>query len=84
MRKFIIQLQTKSFVEKCVEKMDLAFVVDASASICGKTVTTCKNWEYNVKFVTDIASRFQIGPNATQVALLLFSTTTRVKFHLNR
>lgn len=74
----------KSFVEKCAEKIDLVFVMDASASICGKTVSTCKNWEYGVKFVVDLASRFLIGPDATQVALLVFSTTTRVKFNLNR
>lgn len=84
MRKFVCHLQTKFVVEKCEEKIDLAFVVDGSASICGKSVTTCKNWDNNVKFVIDVASRFLIGPDATQVALVTFSTTARQIFNFNR
>lgn len=62
-------------------KIDLAFIVDASTSICGETV--CKNWEFNLEFIRNVISDMIIGPDDTRVAITTFADNAVLTFYLD-
>jgi len=61
--------------------LDLNFVLDSSGSINYKDAT---NWDKTRQFVANLTSRFTIGPNAVQVALVLFGDHAAVEWNLTR
>ena len=57
--------------------MDLVFVTDQSGSV---------GWQNNriaLNFISNVIDFFTIGPNATQVGLVTYSTVAKVRFDLN-
>lgn len=66
---------------KCQNRIDLAFVVDVSSSICGKT--KCNYWNSNIAFIRSIIDSLVIGPFASQVAVITFANYAQVTFYLN-
>ena len=61
--------------------LDLSFAVDSSGSINYKDPT---NWDKSLQFVANITNSFDIGPDDTQVAFVVFSTTAEVEWDLTR
>lgn len=57
--------------------IDLAFVLDSSGSV-GET-----NFRLERDFVSNIVLRFEVGPEATQVAVISYSGFAVVNFQLN-
>ncbi len=68
--------------------IDLAFVVDASGSICENDQTfdnvqnTCENWRSVLQFIRDAVSELTIGPSNAQVALIVYSNNAVVEWPL--
>lgn len=61
----------------CKATVDLAFIVDSSGSI-GR-----RRWPQMLKFVKDVISKFNVGPDGTRVAVLAYSTSPKVEFTFN-
>jgi len=73
----------------CTEVMDLAFVVDGSGSICDSDPnfnfsrdSTCQNWNFILQFIGRVCDTLTIGPNATRVAMVMFSSSARLVWGL--
>ncbi|XP_068717091.1 cartilage matrix protein-like [Montipora capricornis] len=64
-------------VFRCHRKVDMALLLDGSASI------TRKQFAKSKKFVADLVKHFEFSNNKTNVAALTFSRYTRVGRHLN-
>ena len=60
----------------CSEILDMVFVVDASGSI------GLDNWELVIDFINAVIDGFTIGPDDTQVGMVVFSTNARIEFNL--
>lgn len=45
------------------EKLDIAFVIDGSGSICNNEAPGCMNWRYILRFLDDCVAYLNIGPN---------------------
>jgi len=56
---------------------DIVIVADASTSI-GQ-----KNFTRQLEFISDLVGTFDIGPSATQIGLITFSTNPHVQFNMN-
>ena len=71
-------MYTFIYLAECPNRgIDLAFALDSSGSI-GE-----KEFELESQLVSDIVDRFNIGPDATQVAVVSYSGFARVNFRLN-
>jgi len=57
--------------------VDLTLVLDASGSI------GYANWSQLINFTNNLISRLNIGPSATQVAVVVFGNDAAVQLHLN-
>jgi uncharacterized protein YegL len=55
----------------------MIFLMDSSGSVGGRNFRRMKN------FIRDFADRLDIGPNATQVGVILFNEAAWVGFHLS-
>ena len=64
-------------VPDCSKAADVAFIVDSSASI-GKT-----NWERTKRFLMRIISKLDIGPRATHIAIISYSTNPEIVLRFN-
>jgi len=64
-------------VVDCV--LDLVYVVDSSGSINYKDP---RNWDITLEFLVNVTRQFTIGPNAVQVAFVLFSADAAVRWGL--
>lgn len=63
---------------ECKEKaVDLIFVLDGSSSVGPKNFTVAKS------FINSIVDKFQVSPQGVKVALLQYSTGTRLEFNLD-
>ena len=58
--------------------MDICFLVDSSASVLQV------NWPKLLGFINDVVSLVDLGPQATQVGLVSFSSTSELTIPLNR
>lgn len=61
----------------CTKALDVSFVLDGSSSVC-------PNWLSIIGFVHNLASRFIIGRDYTQVGLVTFGDAPKVEFYLNK
>ena len=43
----------------------------------------CNNWQLTVDFIEDVVDYLTIGPDDTQVALLLFDSNAMLQWNLN-
>lgn len=68
--------------EACTQKLDLFFVIDGSSSICGNV--SCPDWIYCLQFVKNIVSSFNIGPDATRVALVTVSSEGKLEWFFDQ
>lgn len=57
---------------------DVVFLLDSSSSIWGP------DFRRMIKFVEDVVSMFQIGPNATRVGLVTYNDNIDLQFNLKR
>lgn len=64
-------------------KADVVFLVDSSRSVCDPSSPSCSNWQAILNFVARLITSWNIGSNAIQVGLVLYSTTTSNGFFLN-
>ncbi len=70
--------------------LDLAFVIDASGSICDEDPTynvdtnTCDNWALTLAFVTEAVNQLTIGPEAAQVAVIVFADDCDLQWTLGQ
>ena len=64
----------------CDVPLDLVFVIDSSGSI---NFAGAGNWDRVLKFVNDIVSKRVIGPTATRVGVVRYSTEVDSMFYLN-
>lgn len=69
--------------------MDLCFLIDTSASICGtdpnydpSSDTTCDNWKAIIEFVYRSVENMDIGENATRVGIVVFATKAYRRLNL--
>ncbi|XP_022079977.1 uncharacterized protein LOC110973441 [Acanthaster planci] len=60
-----------------VNQIDLVFVLDSSGSV-GQS-----NFEKTKSFVSNVSESFQIGADQTRVAVIQYSSSVKVEFHLN-
>jgi uncharacterized protein YegL len=60
--------------------VDLTFVVDSSGSI---NADNPNNWESGLTFINSVVDSLSIGPDAVQVAMVMFGTKAQVQFYLN-
>lgn len=67
-----------SSAECSIRGIDLAFALDSSGSV-GE-----ENFELEKQLVADIAARFAIRPNATQVAVVSYSGLVTIDFNLTQ
>ena len=65
---------------QCDAPLDLVFVIDSSGSI---NFAGAGNWDRVLKFVNDIVSKRVIGPTATRVGVVRYSTEVDSMFYLN-
>ena len=75
----IIGIAYSSFLEaKCEEKIDILMVVDGSGSVRKANFAKVK------KFIQNLNTKFVIGPDRIQVALMQFGepVKTRIEFNL--
>src|SRR6218665_2758461 len=82
-------LPKKKLVSVCKIRLDLAFIVDGSGSICNVISAraynaSCDDWEFNLKFIGKMICRLNIGPDDSRVALVKFATTAEVEWLLNK
>ena len=61
-----------------IENTDITFVADTSGSI-GSI-----NFQYVREFIEDIVLEMNISPNNSRVAVILFDSSARLRFNLNR
>lgn len=76
--------------ERCTEKVDLTFLVDASSSICDggdasiKQPPPCPNWYSCLQLMASIVDSMEvISPNDVQVACVVFFNSAEVRWRLN-
>ena len=67
--------------QECESPMDIVLVIDGSGSIKFKGE---ENWGIIKEFAVDVAKAFMIGPQNTQIGLVLFSDKAESVFLLNR
>lgn len=60
-------LEVSVIPDKCTKSVDLAFLLDGSASIAAEDFEKAKN------FVSEVTSYFDVGPGKTQVSVSTFS-----------
>ena len=60
-----------------IKGIDLIFVLDSSGSVAASSFQHVRN------FAANLVRELQIGPNKTQVGMIVFSSIVRVMFHLN-
>ncbi|XP_072902888.1 collagen alpha-3(VI) chain-like isoform X1 [Hemitrygon akajei] len=75
-KQLVIQVQ-ESKVEAQVSKRDIIFLIDGS-SVVGNA-----NFLEITKFISNIVSKFVIGPDSVQVGLVQYSVDARTEFYLN-
>ena len=68
---------TIDLAECHIRGMDLVFLLNSSGSV-GAT-----NYDKVLKFVAKTVSQLDIGPSATQIGLVIFSSYAQTQFHLN-
>ena len=61
----------------CNAVADVAFIVDSSGSI-GR-----RNWVKMLQFVKDMVKAFNVGPQKTHIAVIAYSTGSKVEFKFN-
>ncbi len=66
-----------TFTECPNRGIDLAFLLDSSGSV------GTKNFELEKRLVNDTVSRFTVGPEGTQVAVVSYSGFAIINFHFN-
>lgn len=82
-------------LDKCdslIERVDLAFLVDGSGSICDNDpskseqdgIATCNNWISLKRFLQEIVSNLDIGESRTRIALITFANDAELIFDFNR
>ena len=64
------------FLLVCQTSVDLAFILDSSGSVGGYNFNKIKT------FVKNVVDFFNIGSSGTHVAVVTFSTSTRLEFNL--
>ena len=66
--------------------MDLCLIIDSSGSIRDNNPPdrSYDNWELQLKFVSDMVSAFDVGPDATRIAAIVFSEQVTLAFSLDR
>ncbi|XP_060600216.1 uncharacterized protein LOC132753729 isoform X4 [Ruditapes philippinarum] len=62
----------------CAAKADILFVLDSSGSI-GQT-----NYNKMLKFVRDVSSKFDVGPDKVRIGTEIYSDRTYIQFNLNK
>lgn len=65
------------YATACKINSDIFFVLDTSGSVGSR------NFQEVRGFVSDFVAGLKIGPNDTQVGVIVFDTTARVQFYLN-
>ena len=65
-------------ITECATNSDIFFVLDASGSVRRYTFNSVVK-----QFIIDFISNFQVGPNDSQVGVIVFSGTAWVEFFLN-
>ncbi|XP_063427267.1 collagen alpha-1(XII) chain-like [Mytilus trossulus] len=73
-----IASSTSTVLPKCHDKIDLAFMIDASGSVGSANFRKMKS------FVSNSVSHFTIGPNDAQVGVITFSSQPHFQFALNK
>ena len=72
----------------CKLRMDLAFVLDGSGSICENTGSNpydpCDNWRFILRFINEILDGFTIGLKDTRVTLETFARKIDIPFDFNK
>jgi Mg-chelatase subunit ChlD len=70
--------------QNCV--LDVVFAIDNSGSIgnWGPPGVDNENWQKMKKFINDLVSQLNIGPDATHVGMLDFGTFPHQKFGMNK
>ena len=61
----------------CKVSADVAFIVDSSGSI-GR-----RKWPLVLAFVKKVINEFNVGPNGTHVAVVVYSTNAKLEFPFN-
>lgn len=64
-------------VAECKKVLDLGFIVDSSGSISRRNFIKVK------RFLTSVVNKFDIGPKRTHVAIIVYSTNSKVMLHFN-
>ena len=64
-------------------KLDFAFVVDGSTTVCGGT-ESCSNWNATLQFCKSIVNSLTIGKDDTKVAFATLSDYCNVEWNLNK
>ena len=69
----------------CEAALDIVMVVDSSGSIRDNNPTdgSYDNWALLLDFLVDIVNRFRIGPDYTQIGLVVYSEYAFNQFYLN-
>ena len=75
-RRFIVGF-LKYLIAVCQAAIDLIFVLDASGSV------GASNFQLMRDFTTNVIRNLNIGPDATRVGLVLYSSSASVQFNLN-
>jgi len=69
------------FADFAIGRLDMAFIVDSSSSIAFNDRTM---WNAMCKFIANLTDKFEIGPNATQIAIVTFSNRSSVMVRFSR
>jgi hypothetical protein len=69
--------------ETCGRKLDVAFMVDGSTSICGGP-GPCEKWRTFLEFCKSIVNALTIGSDQTRVAFLTYGNSIEVKWNLGQ
>ncbi len=69
----------------CSKKVDLCLIIDNSGSIrdANPPDNSYDNWELQLEFASLLAGAFDIGPDATQVGAVEFSSSAKLVFSLD-
>ncbi|XP_078680705.1 uncharacterized protein LOC144915827 isoform X2 [Branchiostoma floridae x Branchiostoma belcheri] len=73
---FLLASRHRTSVTECSTPVDLAFVMDGSASV-GPL-----EFEKSKKFVRDVVDGFEVGPEQTRVGVVQFAWMVQAEFHL--
>jgi uncharacterized protein YegL len=65
----------------CNAQVDVTFVVDSSGSI---NAANPNNWKSGLTFINTVIDYLAIGPDAVQVAMVMFGTKAQVQFYLDK